>query len=128
MQKGKKIAIAIIIGLLAVVYISDWGSSKKNLASAREAGVIILNATLSVEDISLSVKDEIEELEKPEDYEEHNPIASGEFSEEDWDVMQKEEALNAIAEESARDYYDDQFDYRDYDPLSDLMKEAELYV
>ena len=94
MQKGKKIAIAIIIGFLAVAILSDWRSSEEAVANAREAGVIILNATLSVEDISLSVKDEIEELEKPEDYEEHNPIASGEFSEEDWDVMQKEEALN----------------------------------
>ena len=128
MQKGKKIAIAIIIGLLAVAIISDWGSSKKDLASAREAGVIILNATLSVEDISLSVKDEIEELENPEDYEEHNPIASGEFSEEDWDAMQKEEALNSLSEEAMRDYYDDYYDYPSDDPLSDLMKEAEIYV
>ena len=49
-----------------------------------------------------------EDFDYPEDYDPYNPIASGEFTAEDWAAIQQEEALNSLY----NDIMHEQFDYK----------------
>lgn len=46
------------------------------------------------------------ELGYPDGYDPTNPVANGEFSAEDWVAIQQEEAINSIAEDAMREYYE----------------------
>ena len=46
------------------------------------------------------------ELGYPDGYDPSNPVANGEFTADDWAAMQEEEAMNSMAEDAMRDYYD----------------------
>jgi hypothetical protein len=54
-----------------------------------------------------------ENLGYPEGYDPNNPIANGEFTEEDWAAIQQEEAMNSLAQDAMRDFYEEKPDISD---------------
>lgn len=57
--------------------------------------------------------DKDENLDYPEEYDPNNPIANGEFTEEDWAAIQQEEAMNSLAQDAMRDFYEEKPDISD---------------
>ena len=46
------------------------------------------------------------ELGYPDGYDPANPVANGEFTADDWAAIQQEEAMDSLAEDAMREYYD----------------------
>ena len=57
--------------------------------------------------------DKDENLDYPEEYDPNNPIANGEFTEEDWAAIQQEEAMNSLAQDAMQDFYEEKPDISD---------------
>ena len=56
----------------------------------------------------------LEELGYPDGYDPTNPVANGEFTEEDWNAIQQEEAMRSLAEDAMNDYYQEKQDISDH--------------
>ena len=111
---------SLIIAVL-IIYIS-WISYIDNRAKVRSVKNDIMSASVIVKDviddarmamISVKVDKAMEEKQfeapdYPENYDPYNPIANGEFTEEDWAAIQYEEAMNSLY----NDIMHEQFDYK----------------
>lgn len=59
-------------------------------------------------------KERLAESGYPDGYDLMNPIANGEFTEEDWYTIQEEEAMRSLAEDAMNDYYQERPDISDH--------------
>lgn len=58
-------------------------------------------------------KERLAELGYPDGYDPTNPVSNGEFSEDDWDAIQQEEAMRSLAEDAMNNYYQEKPDISD---------------
>ena len=118
-KKVAKYSIIVVAVLVAyAVSLSYFDSNAKAKAVkdvVKDAAVIVGDVVGDAETEILRVRDAIimeaekdEDFYYPEGYDPYNPIASGEFTAEDWAALQQEEALNSLY----NDIMHEQFDYK----------------
>lgn len=121
-MNNKKVAkYFIIVVAVLVTYAVSLRYFDSN-AKAKAVKDVVKDATVIVGDVVDDAEIEIlrasaakiieeeqdENPDYPEDYDPYNPIANGEFTEDDWAAIQYEEALNSLY----NDIMHEQFDYK----------------
>ncbi len=121
MNKSDKIVFAIIAFMAIAGFAASSGDDNSPLI-----GEQILEGAQCVseiaDEISYSLKEAQEEAEKerlaelgyPDGYDPMNPVANGEFTEEDWDAIQQEDAMRSLAEDAMNEYYQEKPDISDH--------------
>ena len=120
MDKSGIVVFAIIAFMVIFGFASPYTDSDAPLIGqqisegaryAAEAADEVRNTLEEVE--KESEKERLAELGYPDGYDPTNPVSNGEFSEDDWDAIQQEEAMRSLAEDAMNNYYQEKPDISD---------------
>lgn len=115
----KKTYLAIVIvSILAVLVYAAPTDDANEAEAASQIAAGVQHVVDVADDVTASIKDAQKERQAesgyPEGYDPSNPIANGEFTEEDWERIQMEDAMRSIADDAMREEaMQEEFDYGD---------------
>lgn len=104
----KKTYLAIVIvSILAVLIYAAPADDASEAEAASQIAAGVQHVVNVADEVTASIKDAQKEQQAesgyPEGYDPSNPIANGEFTEEDWERIQMEDAMRSIAEDAMRE-------------------------